>query len=460
MRYTMTILEDDFERLRQHLFDGPIVERAGYMLCRLSRTEGETRLLVRDFFPVEDTDVKHATASEMAIDRLSYVRAMQRADRDRSGLVFVHSHPLGPAGHSTRDDTELPKLFTACRVRIHHDVLHASLVFADENQLEARVWLPDGSFEMIEVVRVIGNRFRYFYNDFSNDPISTAFDRQVRAFGKDAQRLLRRLHVGIVGYGGTGSCVGEQLIRLGVGALTICEPDVVTETNPTRIYASTAADCGELKVGIAERLARDVGFGTKMRTVPRSITYESAISTLRNCDVVFCCTDDQWGRSLLAKFASYYLIPVIDMGVKVPSVNGVLGAITGRVSVLKPGSTCVFCTGRVTAQGVAAQSEAELNPELATRRRAEGYAPELTEPDPSVIFLTSSVATGAVTEFFARITGFAGDERPDEILYRFSETKLSRVARPLKSDCFCSERTYWARGDTSPLLDLTWRAES
>jgi hypothetical protein len=453
----MTILEDDLARLQQHLFDGSSVERAGYLLCRQSVTSQETRLLVRDFFPVEDVDVKKATASEMSIDRQSYVRAMQRADRDRSGLVFVHSHPLGPSGHSSRDDEELPKLFDACRVRIHHEVLHVSIVFANENTFEARVWLPDGSFEPVILVRVIGNRFRFFFLDDDRVPIPAAFDRQVRAFGKDIQKLLSRLNVGVVGYGGTGSCVGEQLIRLGIGKITVCDPDKVTETNLTRIYASTNIDRGHVKVSIAERLATEVALGTKINAIPLSVTHESAALALRDCDIVFCCTDDQWGRSILAKLASYYLIPVIDMGVKVPSVNGKLGTITGRVNVLMPGSACVFCTGRVTAEGVAAQCEAEMNPQLAEQRRAEGYAPELNDPDPSVIFLTSTVATGAVTELFARFTGFAGEERPGELLYRFSETKLSRVARQPKPDCFCGDRKFWARGDASPMLDLTWR---
>ena len=41
------------------------------------------------------------------------------------------------------------------------------------------------------------------------------FDRQVRAFGADIQELLATLRIGIVGNGGTGSPVAEQLIRLG-----------------------------------------------------------------------------------------------------------------------------------------------------------------------------------------------------------------------------------------------------
>src|SRR3989442_2474424 len=46
---------------------------------------------------------------------------------------------------------------------------------------------------------------------------SPFFERQVLAFGAESQALLQQLHVGVVGVGGTGSAVVEQLARLGVG---------------------------------------------------------------------------------------------------------------------------------------------------------------------------------------------------------------------------------------------------
>jgi hypothetical protein len=375
MRYTLTTLEDDFDRLRQHLFSGRVVERAGYLLCRLSRTATETRLLTREFFPVADSDIKRATAGEMLIDRRSYVDAMQRADRDRSGLIFVHSHPLGPVGHSIQDERELPKLFDACRVRIRHDVLHGSMVFSEEDVFEARVWLPDGTSRPISVIRSIGNRFSFFFPEEPPQQSAATFDRQVRAFGDEAQLTLSRLHVGIVGYGGTGSSVGEQLLRLGVGTLTVCDGDSVTKTNLTRVYSSECCDDGTPKVNVAERLSSRLGFGSAVHAI-------------------------------------------------------------------------------------AAEVDAALNPELAESRRRDGYAPELTVPDPAVIFFTTAIASAAVAEFFARLTGYAGVERPDEILHRFSSTRISTVSRTPGPECFCGNRRYWGVGDVTPLLDLTWRDDS
>jgi tRNA A37 threonylcarbamoyladenosine dehydratase len=85
---------------------------------------------------------------------------------------------------------------------------------------------------------VIGNVFHFYFNDNSNTEIPVFFDRQVRAFGKDIQRLLGRLHIGIIGVGGTGSSIAEQLIRLGVGSLTISDDDFFEHSNVNRVYGS------------------------------------------------------------------------------------------------------------------------------------------------------------------------------------------------------------------------------
>ena len=49
------------------------------------------------------------------------------------------------------------------------------------------------------------------------------WDRNVRAFGADLQRALGELRVTIVGCGGTGSAVAEQITRLGVRHLHLID---------------------------------------------------------------------------------------------------------------------------------------------------------------------------------------------------------------------------------------------
>jgi len=85
----------------------------------------------------------------------------------------------------------------------------------------------------------------------------------------------------------------------------------------------------------------------KSKRSRRRVTAEHAARRLAGCDVVFGCTDDNAGRLVLSRLPTYYLTPVIDMGVLLSSDNGRLTGIDGRVTVVSPGSACLVCRGRI-----------------------------------------------------------------------------------------------------------------
>jgi len=216
MRYTLSITEAQYESLTAHLFNSP-TEMAAFLLCRLSSTSDETRLLVREVIAVEEADVISASAQHMEILPQAYIRAMKRAHLGKQGFVLVHSHPPDCPNHSRQDDAEEAKLFKTAHIRIDGVPVHASVVLSSRNHPVGRVWLPNGQIQPIERIRVIGKRFRFYFSPSEGEQaISMIFDRQVRAFGEDFQRIVRKLHIGVIGSGGTGSAVTEQAIRLAV----------------------------------------------------------------------------------------------------------------------------------------------------------------------------------------------------------------------------------------------------
>lgn len=457
MRYSITCLENLYTSLTDHLFSDPRNERAAYLLCGLSRTDNETRLLVREVLPVVEADVLETSPFHMKIASRSFLRAMKRAHLTDASLVFVHSHPVDVPKHSTQDDYEERNLFATAYVRIHGTGIHASLVLSAPDRPVGRVCLEDGSFRPMDVVRIIGNRFRFHYG--VNDPqVNLAiFDRQVRAFGREMQALLRKITIGVVGVGGTGSSVSEQLIRLGAGHLLIADPQKLVASNVTRVYGSTISDVGTAKVALIAQLAHRIGLNTKVDVIDRSITSESAIREFRNCDIIFACTDDQWGRSLLGRLSIYYCIPVLDMGVQVDSENGTLRSVQGRVTTLLPGNACLFCRKRLSAERIRFESMA---PEEAANLRKDGYAPELPEPDPAVIAFTTAIAAAAIGELFQRLTGFRGEGmNSTEVIQRFDANHIGKNQTAAEPGCFCSDLAKWARGDSRLFLDTTWPPE-
>jgi len=459
-RYSLSFLEDDYTQLRGFLAANAGVENGAYLLCRQAHTPIETRLLVREVIPIEAEHILEASPVHMKIASPSYRRAMKRADEQKCGFVFVHTHPYSTDGHSVQDDCEEVPLFKTAYIRIHNDAVHSSLVFTDQGVSAARVWLPDGTTQPIERVRVIGKRFRFWFSAQDATPIPDFYDRQVQAFGPDLQKLLARLKIGVVGVGGTGSAVLEQLTRLGVGELVISDGQTFEASNVNRLYGSRTIDQNVAKVKIGQRLVADIGVGTRLTVIDKPVTYRSALSTFRECDIIFGCTDEEWGRSLLTRASIYYGIPVFDVGVRFDSEGGAIRSIQGRVTTLLPGAACLFCRGRITAERVGIESQRATNPDAAAARVREGYAPELEDPAPAVIPFTTTVAASAISELLHRLIGFMGEDRDStELLHLFDATSVRRNTKQPIAGCFCAPRDSWMRGDTRPTLDISWRAE-
>jgi hypothetical protein len=459
LRYTITFRECDYQRIINHLFTGAYSERAAYALCRLSKTTNENRILVREIIPVLNEDITEASWSGMKIKNLSFLRAMKKAHQTKQSFMFIHSHPSGILKHSLKDDNEESFLFKTAYQRIRVEALHSSLVLSDPNKPVARVWLEDGTQYKVDLIRVIGDKFRFFTNDLKFK-IPQFFDRQVRAFGKDIQNILGLLNIGVVGLGGTGSAICEQLTRLGIKKLILIDGQKLDSTNVNRVYGSRACHGGKKKVAIAKKNINRIGLKTQVDIIDKPITFLSAARALRDCDIIFGCTDDNWGRAILNRIALFYHIPVFDMGVAIYSENYTIQSVTGRVTILLQGNGCLFCRGRINSKDIKSEMMSELDRESLIELIKQRYANELPDTAPSVIPFTTAIASLAITMFIHKITGFMGEERKSsEVLYFFDEGKLRTNKTECKNDCFYADEYYILKGDADPFLDITWRSE-
>lgn len=446
---TFVFRDDEFENLVDGLFARTDVESAAYLRCGVSQTGDVARLLVREVIHVREDDYLRREPDGLSIASRSYVPVIKRSRTEREAFVLVHNHPHGPRAFSEQDDDEERPFFQKIHERVP-GLAHASIVFTSPTSFAARHWREDGTEEPIERIFVIGRRFRLLSN-VSASPLPTAFDRHVRAFGDEIQRLLQQLTIGIVGGGGTGSPVFEQALRLGVGKIIPIDADDFTDTNANRVLNSRLSDEGTPKVDLLRRTARLSGLPTIVDPVHGDVTREEGTRRLRECDVIFCCTDGEYSRAILSRFATYYLIPVFDMGVLIDRND-----VTGRVTLLMPGTACLWCRGRLSVDRVRAEAMSRAEYE---RQRHDGYVPELGIPNPAVISFTMGTAVFAFSDFLHRLTGFMGERTSTETLIEFELPQIRSNSTPPDPRCNCANRMLWGRGDVTPFIGLTWRTE-
>lgn len=447
-RLTLTVGDAVAKDLRSAMAEP--LETAGVLLVGESETEHELRLLGREFWPAPPESYRERTQRRLSLTPDAYMPALSRADVIGAAAIFVHTHPDHPPVMSDDDLVVDRQLRDTFQIR-SNSPLYGSLVLHGNGVLSftGRLWRDDRELGPIEMLRQIGATFRLTTgHDARGRVTSEAFERQVLALGPAAQRTLGAMHVGVVGLGGTGSAVLEQLTRLGVGKLTIIDDDVVTSTNVTRIHESGVSDAGRAKSAVAEEAVSRIGLGTDVHAIRGRATTRATVELLQDCDVVFACTDDHTGRANMARLATWCLIPVIDLGVSVET--GEAGpAIWCRVTVQTPGSPCAICWRVVDQDRLRIEQLPEGEHD---QLRAEGYIPNLGIADPSVVVYTTLTAALAVNEFLLRLLGMAGGQ---QIMLRADTRELRVASRAANPSHWCSDPNLRGRGSAEPFLGRT-----
>ena len=437
-------------------------ETGAVLLARPAVEQGTPRrLLATRLLEVPEADYVHRRSDSLLIRSGGYVSALALAEQTGAIPIWLHTHPgegasPRPSEHDRRVDAQLAETF---RIRSGQS-FYGAVVIARRSGALRFCGHIEAENELIQIDRMVsvGDRLRLAWNDTNAlPPLTSLFDRHIRAFGADVQRVLGDLRVAVVGCGGTGSSVAEQLVRLGVRHLLLIDPDHVAETNLTRLYGSAQRDIGRLKVETLRQHLAGIAPDAAIDTVASMITVQSTAMRLSTMDVVFGCTDDNAGRLVLSRLASYMLTLVVDCGVVLTSnALGLLDGIHGRVTVLHPGSACLVCRRRVD---LARASSEMLTPAERVRRQDEGYAAGLPGVEPAVVSYTTMVAAASVAELLERLIGYGPDLVPSELILRLHEREISTNRQSPGPGHYCDPVSgKIGLGTTNPFLEQTWTA--
>ena len=91
-----------------------------------------------------------------------------------------------------------------------------------------------------------------------------------------------------------------------------------------------------MKVELMAEHLRHINPAASVRSLPSSVVLDDAAAALLDRDVIFLCTDEHWGRSIVNQIAYQYLIPVINLGMRIAAEGGSITAAAGVVDMLRP----------------------------------------------------------------------------------------------------------------------------
>jgi hypothetical protein len=257
------------------------------------------------------------------------------------------------------------------------------------------------------------------------------FDRNERLFGKEGQAAIRAKRVSLIGAGGLGTHVAQQIALLGVGAVTPVDHEELSKSNRNRYIGAWATDPipGSRKVDLVERLVTLIDPTIKVTPVYSSFPSREALDAIKSADYVFGCVDGDGPRFVLNEACIAYDKPLFDLASDVPEA----GHYGGRVTVVMRAGGCLHCRGVLDPKDV----RRYLSPSEALENEDGEYGIRralLGQVGPSVVSINGVVASLAVTEFIVAVTGMREPAR--HLVYRGHLGTVSRQSDDPSAQCY------------------------
>ena len=262
---------------------------------------------------------------------------------------------------------------------------------------------------------------------------SERYDRSIRFFGKEGQDRLASVSVAVLGVGGLGTHVVQQLALLGVGRLVLIDKGELKESSRNRYIGARHDDPvpGSPKAFIGERLVHDINPQIAVAPIHDQLASHAAFEAIKGCDYVFGCLDNDAARLILNELCLAYSRPYFDLASDIPSGENQYG---GRICVAWDGTGCLICRGEIdSAEAYAASMTEEQRQD---HQAIYGVPTEvLGEIGPSVVSINGVVASLAVTEFMLVATGM-NDQPRAFMKYHGHLGRVTNVTDPPTPDCY------------------------
>lgn len=395
-----------FPELRHRLLDGQEFETFALLLGKCTSADGHMIVRVGEaIYPRRDDYAGQGVASLRIKREFIYRQLMTMQQEGRYDTVIdVHTHPFCQSGASfsaVDDQDEIDfHLWLSATLGTPG---YASIVLSQSDYL-ARVWKMDGGRPIATSAQVKTQIVAEVWpcaespdgGRVAPDPhdLETGFlARSTLALGLDNMRKLATdQSITVVGIGGLGSVIAENLVHLGFPVLHLIDPDRVELTNLNRIVGAYYSDAvqNRLKVDVVREHLLKINPKARVHGHAIGVEDDAALAVLMQSDWVIVATDNHFSRYHVQNTALQLGVPLISAGVNITVENGEIVDYSGEVIVARSGDgLCLNCLGRINPTQVAAHNlkDGSIGEELVRR----GYVAGHDVKEPAVKTLNSIV---------------------------------------------------------------------
>jgi len=160
------------------------------------------------------------------------------------------------------------------------------------------------------------------------DLLPARYQRNRHMLSTQQQAQLFRSRVAVIGCGGLGGYVLEELARLGVGQIVAIDSDCFEEHNLNRQLLSSPGTLGQAKVAAAVQRLTEINPAVTVKPVQDYLTRANGADLLAGADCVVDAVDNMTTRLDLEALCS---------DLNIPLVHGAIAGWYGHVVTVYPG---------------------------------------------------------------------------------------------------------------------------
>ena len=114
----------------------------------------------------------------------------------------------------------------------------------------------------------------------------------IAGIGQAGQARIGQAHVVLIGAGGLGCAVAQYLASSGIGRLTLCDFDVVAESNLARQVLYRQEDIGRKKVEVASTVLKAINPALELTTIDHRVSDAELLELLPNANFAIDASDN------------------------------------------------------------------------------------------------------------------------------------------------------------------------